>query len=142
MATDKAICPTSIPGLYVMRSGRNSGVVSNLLHSSRLPELLLQLRNEFDTVVIDTPPALHISDARVIGRLADAVLLIVRAGRTTRDAAQMVKQRFGEDGTPLLGTILNGWDPKHEVYGYKYRYYNGNGNGYSSKEAVAEQDKG
>jgi capsular exopolysaccharide synthesis family protein len=142
LATDKAICPTSIPGLYVMRSGRNSGVVSNLLHSSRLPELLLQLRNEFDTVVIDTPPALHISDARVIGRLADAVLLIVRAGRTTRDAAQMVKQRFGEDGTPLLGTILNGWDPKHEVYGYKYRYYNGNGNGYSSKEAVAEQDKG
>ena len=124
---DKAICPTAIPGLYVMRSGRSSGVVSNLLHSSRLPELLQQLRNDFDSVVIDTPPALHLSDARVIGRLADAVLLIIRAGQTTRDAALMVKQRFGEDGTPLLGTILNGWNPKHDVYGYKYRYYNGNG---------------
>lgn len=137
---DQTVCPTAIPGLYVMRSGRNSGVVSNLLHSSRLPELLQQLRSEFDTVVIDTPPALHISDARVIGRLADAVLLIVRAGITTRDAALMVKQRFGEDGTPLLGTILNGWDPKHDVYGYKYRYYNGNGS-YARKEAPAEQDK-
>lgn len=137
---DQAVCATAIPGLYVMRSGRSSGVVSNLLHSSRLPELLQQVRSEFDTVVIDTPPALHISDARVIGRLADAVLLIVRAGITTRDAALMVKQRFGEDGTPLLGTILNGWDPKHDVYGYKYRYYNGNSS-YSHKEITTEQEK-
>jgi succinoglycan biosynthesis transport protein ExoP len=141
MSSDQAICPTAVPGLYVMRSGRNSGVVSNLLHSARLPELLQQLRNEFDAVVIDTPPVLHISDARVIGRLADAVLLIVRAGQTTRDAAQMVKQRFGEDGTPLLGTILNGWNPKHDVYGYKYRYYNGNGASYSQKETVSEHEK-
>jgi len=141
LTTDQVICPTAVPGLYVMRSGRNSGVVSNLLHSSRLPELLQQLRNEFDTVVIDTPPVLHISDARVIGRLADAVLLIVRAGRTTRDAAMMVKQRFGEDGTQILGTILNGWDPKHETYGYRYRYYNGNGAHYSQKEVVSEPEK-
>jgi len=141
LATEKAICLTSIPGLYVMRSGRNSGVVSNLLHSSRLPELLQQLRGEFDTIVIDTPPVLQISDARVIGRLADAVLLIVRAGRTTREAAQMVKQRFGEDGTPLLGTILNGWDPKHQAYGYKYRYYNGTASAYVAKEAVSEPEK-
>jgi succinoglycan biosynthesis transport protein ExoP len=141
LSLDRVVCPTAIPGLYIMRSGRSSGVVSNLLHSARLPELLQQLRNEFDTVVIDTPPALHISDARVIGRLADAVLLIVRAGQTSRDAAQMVKQRFGEDGTPLLGTILNGWDPKHDVYGYKYRYYNGNGSSYSQKEITSDQDK-
>jgi capsular exopolysaccharide synthesis family protein len=142
LATNKAICPTAVPGLFVMRSGRNSGVVSNLLHSSRLPELLQQLRNEFDAVVIDTPPVLHLSDARVIGRLADAVLLIVRAGQTTRDAALMVKQRFGEDGTQLLGSILNGWNPKNDVYGYKYRYYNGNGAHYSQqKDTAAEQDQ-
>jgi Mrp family chromosome partitioning ATPase len=134
----KAISATRIPGLYVMRSGRNSGVVSNLLHSSRLPELLEQLRNEFDNVVIDTPPALHISDARVIGRLADAIILIIRAGQTTRDAALMVKQRFGEDGTQIYGTIFNGWDPKHDVYGYNYRYYNGSGY-YSQRETGADE---
>jgi succinoglycan biosynthesis transport protein ExoP len=140
LTIDQTVCQTAIPGLCVMRSGRNSGVVSNLLHSARLPEVLQQLRNEFDSIVIDTPPALHISDARVLGRLADAVLLIVRAGITTRDAAMMVKQRFGEDGTPLLGTILNGWDPKHDVYGYRYRYYGGNGASYSTREV--EQEKG
>ena len=87
-------------------------------------------------MVIDTPPALHISDARVIGRLADAVVLVVRAGKTTRDAALMVKQRFGEDGTPVLGTIFNGWDAKRDVYGYKHRYYSGSGAYYYAAAGV------
>src|SRR5262249_10576991 len=47
----QTICPTGIPGLSVMRSGRSSGVVSNLLHSQRLPEVLQELRGEFDTVI-------------------------------------------------------------------------------------------
>ena len=135
----RAACPTSIPGLYVMRSGGNPGVVSNLLHSARLPELMQELRGEFDSIVIDTPPALHISDARVIGRFADAVVLVVRAGKTTRDAAMMVKQRFGEDGAPVLGTILNAWDAKRDVYGYKYRYYNGSGAYYRRPDASEEE---
>src|SRR5699024_8428955 len=62
LTANEVICPTAIPGLYILRSGRNSGVVSNLLHSARLPELLQPLRSEFDNVVIDTPPVLHISD--------------------------------------------------------------------------------
>jgi len=138
--TSQTICPTSVPSLFVMRSGRNSGIVSNLLHSSRLPELLQRLRNEFDAVVIDTPPVLQIADARVIGRLADAVILVVRAGKTTRDAALMVKQRFGEDGTPVLGTIFNDWNPKDNLYGYKYRSYGG-GAQYSRKEVDSDQEK-
>jgi succinoglycan biosynthesis transport protein ExoP len=138
---ERTVCATDVPGLYVMRSGRTPGIVSNLLHSARLPELLQQLRQEFDSVVIDTPPALHISDARVIGRLADAVVLVVRAGKTTRDAALMVKQRFGEDGTALLGTILNGWDAKRDVYGYKHRYYSGNGAYYYAQREPADQEK-
>jgi capsular exopolysaccharide synthesis family protein len=139
VSLSETVCPTNIPALFVMRSGGTPGIVSNLLHSSRLPELLNQLRVEFDAVVIDTPPALHISDARVIGRFADAVVLVVRAGKTTRDAALMVKQRFGEDGTPLLGTILNGWDSKREVYGYKYRYYHGNSSYYLQKETSDQE---
>ena len=114
-------------------------MVSNLLHSARLPELLEQLRNEFDNVVIDTPPALHhlrrAGDRPAGGRgAADRPCRTDHAG-----CGQMVKQRFGEDGTPLLGTILNGWDPKHDVYGYKYRYYNGSGS--YTKEVTSEQNK-
>ena len=79
------------------------------------------------------------TNASVVARFADALILVVRSGVTSRDAAQLAKTRFAEDGIPILGTILNFWNPKTPGYGY-YRYYydgyyhyharsNGNGNG-------------
>ena len=94
-----------------------------MLYSPRLPEILARFRKEFDVVIIDTPPVMHMSDARVLGRLADGVIVVVRAGRTTRDTVQSTVQRFGEDGTRVIGTILNDWNPKkHQGYGYGYAY--------------------
>ena len=55
--------------------------------------------------------------ARVLGRMADRVILVVRAGQTTRAAALAAHQRFSEDGTKVLGTILNDWNPKHSPNG-------------------------
>jgi len=80
--------------------------------------LLRQLRGQFDTILIDTPPMLQIPDARLLGRLSDRVILVIRAGKTTRDAAQAALQRFQEDGTQVLGTILNDWNPKYAPNGY------------------------
>jgi succinoglycan biosynthesis transport protein ExoP len=58
----------------------------------------------------------------VLARLADKVILVLRAGKTTRDAAVAAHQKFKEDGTEVLGTILNNWDPKNSPVGY-YGYY-------------------
>ncbi len=131
--------PTAIPNLFVLPSGSSRRNASSLLHSARLPELLTQARALFETIVIDTPPMVNIADARVIARLGDGLILVVRSGTTTRDAALLAKARFAEDGIPILGTILNFWNPKTPGYAY-YRYYyagyyhyygqsNGNGNG-------------
>jgi capsular exopolysaccharide synthesis family protein len=114
---------TKVPGLYVLPSGSKTHAISNLLYSARTAELMRRLRREFDAVLIDTPPMLHIADARVLGRLADAVVLVLRAGLTTRDGAVAAKQRFAEDGTPVLGTVLNYWDPDAGGYGYYDKYY-------------------
>ena len=82
-------------------------------------------------VIIDTPPMLQMPDARVVARSADAVILVARAHQTTRDAALAARQRFAEDGTKLLGTILNDWNPKDSPSGY-YGYYSSYGyKGYS-----------
>jgi capsular exopolysaccharide synthesis family protein len=117
------VVETGVPGLYVLPSGKESGASTTLLYSPRVGELLQLLRQNFDTILIDTPPMLHIPDARVLGRLADAVILVVRANRTTRDATRAAYQRLAEDGTQVLGTILNDWNPKRAPgYGY-YRYY-------------------
>ena len=68
-------------------------------------------------ILIDTPPMLHITDARVIGRLADAVILVARAKQTTRDELVAAKKRFSEDHTRIMGTVFNDWNPKHSPYG-------------------------
>ena len=54
--------------------------------------------------------------------MVDATILVVRSGVTTRDAALLAKGRFAEDGIPMLGTILNFWNPKTPGYAY-YKYY-------------------
>ena len=119
---EPALCSSGIPGLYVLPSGAYRHTASTLVHSSRLPELIQILRRKFDTVIIDTPPMVNISDARMLARHGDALILVVRSGVTTRDAASLAGRRFAEDGIPLSGVILNGWNPHTPGYHY-YRYY-------------------
>lgn len=115
---------TSIPGLSVLTSGPPISSAANLLYSASLLELIERFRLEFDAIVIDTPPMLQMPDARVVGRLADAVIMVIRAGKTTRAEALAAKRRFVDDGTPVLGTILNAWNPKtsSSPYGYSKPY--------------------
>ncbi len=113
---------TPVPGLSVLPSGRCQVAATNLLYARHLPELLARLAADYDMILIDAPPMLQIPDARVLGRVSDAVILVVRANKTTRDAAQAVRQRLAEDGTPLLGTILNDWNPKTSDGGYYGKY--------------------
>ncbi len=116
--------PTSMEGLHLLPSGPGTASISNLLYSDRMWELIDRLRREFDTIIIDTPPISSVSDARIVGRVADSAILVIRAGMTTRDAAMAAKQRLKDDGIPLLGTVLNAWDGKATSrYGYAYGSY-------------------
>ncbi len=121
---DYLVQKTKIPNVHAVFSGRRTANASNLLHSPRLPELIKRFRQEFDAVLIDAPPVLGLPDARVLGHLADGVILVLRAGQTTLETARAARQRLADDGTPVLGTILNGWDPKEAKYGdYSYSGY-------------------
>lgn len=120
---------TKYPGLYLLPAGTSNGGITSLLHSPRLPEFLEKMRQEFDTILIDTPPMLTMPDARVLGRLAGAVILVVKSNGTTRETALAAKERLREDGTRVLGTILNQWDPRntsHYSYGNQYYHYEAN----------------
>ena len=105
---------------------------ASLVHSPRLPEVLALARRRFDTVIIDTPPMINMADARVIAKLADGLILVVRSGSTTRDAALLAKARFAADGIPVMGTILNFWNPRTPGYGYYKHYYAGYYNYYGN----------
>ena len=116
---------TGFRNLNLLPAGSSTVNVAALLHSPRAHELLKQMREEFHTVIIDTPPMMHMPDARVLGRIADGVILVVRSAQTMRDAAVAANQRLTEDGTRVLGTILNQWDPgkTNNFYSDKYKNY-------------------
>jgi succinoglycan biosynthesis transport protein ExoP len=117
---------TCYRNLNLLPSGSSTVNTGALLHSPRAAAFLERMREEFHTVIIDAPPMLNMPDARVLGRLADGVILVVRSAHTMRYAAAAAKQRLVEDGTRVLGTILNQWDPRRTnqyAHGNGYKYY-------------------
>lgn len=117
---DTLVRPTGIPNLSIVSAGTAVENVAALLLSPRLPKLLERLRREFDVILIDTPPVLHIPDVRILARSVDSVVLVLRSSKTSLEAARAARNVFAQDGTPILGTILNGWDPRTSSSGYKY----------------------
>ncbi len=127
------IQPSNVPFLSVLPAGPATHAAAHLLYSPNFATLLAKLRTEYDMILIDTPPMLQMTDARVAARISDAVILVARAGRTTRDAIAAAKDRLEEDRIRILGTVLNDWNPKRAPGGY-YGYYRGNH--YNSYEKV------
>ena len=119
---------TDIPGLFLLPSGTAAESIATLLHTGSASELVKRLREHFDVVIFDSPPMMEFCEARVLGQLSDAVVLVLCAGRTSRDDARAAAERFAEDRTVVLGTILNQWDTpdskKQAASVYYYRGYN------------------
>jgi capsular exopolysaccharide synthesis family protein len=110
---------TFIRGIDLLPSGTARGdSEASLFYASHLVSLIHAMRKSYDLILIDTPPCLHLADARVIGRLADAVILVTRTGNTTWSEGRIVAQYFAEDGTRIMGTVLN--DLRRSVSTYSY----------------------
>ncbi len=130
-ATDIATSPiesfckkTAIPNLWVIPSGRGDGdQLMELLHSPQIVVLMARLSREFDVILVDTPPMLHIADARVFAGYAKGVILVFRSGVTERDAAIAARDIFEHDRAPLMGTILNDFDPAKQGKNGYYESY-------------------
>jgi Mrp family chromosome partitioning ATPase len=94
-----------------------------LLHSPQVVVLMARLSREFDVILVDTPPMLHIADARVFAGYANGVILVLRSGVTQRDAAIAARDIFEHDRAPLMGTILNDFDPAKQGKSGYYESY-------------------
>jgi capsular exopolysaccharide synthesis family protein len=92
---------------------------SDVLDSPRLKELIALLRRYYDTVVLDVPPALGISDAQAVGLLSDAAVLVARWGSTSEDAAVNGVGALQRAGVSVIGCVLTQVDlRRHALYGY------------------------
>lgn len=108
------------PNLSVLPCGRVTGNPEDLIESEQMKALLIVLREKFDYVVIDSPPVIPYSDARVLSTFADAVVLVGRYGFTTRRAITRCVQILAEVGAPIIGCVLNDID----LESADYHYYN------------------
>lgn len=118
------IFPTEVPNLWITPSGPIPPNPSELLSSDRMREWLRSVRGRFDFVVIDTPPALAVTDATIIGLLADGVVLTLRCGKVTREEARHCRDRLRQSGIKILGAVLNRYRSlQGGAAGKRYRYY-------------------
>jgi capsular exopolysaccharide synthesis family protein len=110
-----------VPGhqLFLLQAGEGAGRSTELLASSAMQRVVDALRTRFDRIVLDTPP-MTLADTHVLGRIADGVLMVVRAGVTSRPA---VERALGAlDRRKLVGIVLNEVENKPED-AYDYRAY-------------------
>jgi polysaccharide biosynthesis transport protein len=119
---DSVVRPSAVPGLYLLPGGSEPANISRLLHSTFLDSLVEQARSEYDFVLIDSPPMMGMADARLLSRNADGVILISRAGETSPEQLTEARERLADDGTPVIGTILNGCDLRIEDPAYVNHY--------------------
>jgi len=119
-----------LENLFFIPGGKHASDPAELISNGRFGNLLERLSPLFDWIVIDSPPAMAVSDSRVMGGMCDGVVLVVGAGVVSYELVQKACQQF--DGKRLLGVVLNRAEPRM-TYSYKYSgYYQGsakNGNG-------------
>jgi len=84
--------------------------------------LLAEMREQYDTLVFDTPPLGMVTDAAILGKMADTTMLVARAGVTEKKALQHAATQLYNLRVNVGGTILNDFNPKQAGYGYEYGY--------------------
>ncbi|MEW6570643.1 MAG: polysaccharide biosynthesis tyrosine autokinase [Nitrospirota bacterium] len=117
------IKPTDIENLNVVTSGPIPPQPAELLGSYRFQELLHALYSLYNFIIIDTPPVIGISDPLVISPQTDGVILVVRSGKTPKEAAQEARRLLCSVNAKILGVVLNSIDQSAMRYSYYYNYY-------------------
>lgn len=121
MSASQAIRPLDAYNLDVIPAGTVGGPIHELFRSARLPQLLAQLRDQYDYVILDTPPLVPVVDSALLARVVDGVLLVVAANRTPR---KLLEESLTDlDSNKVLGIVFNNDD--RPLYGYdtSYRRY-------------------
>ena len=133
-----SVKPTEVEGLNVVTSGNLPPNPSELLGSVRMTDILSELAGKFDTVLLDAPPLLAVTDALVLAPAVDGVLIVVKPTITRRAALKNMLDQLRQVKANVLGIVLN--DVKisrsryYNYHGYYYSRKYGKGYGYANTE--------
>jgi capsular exopolysaccharide synthesis family protein len=116
----------TVPNLHAITIGRSTSNPTDLLASPKLHALLTQLRSRYNYIILDAPPLLGLADTRIAARLADAVLFVVRWGKTNDEVAVNGIDSLLESRTTVAGAVLTQVDVRNHTkraYGDAMQYY-------------------
>ena len=120
--SDQAIYRNDVEDLQVLPAGKRVEHFGDLLVRQRAQEVVKSLFSTYDDVIVDSPPVLASSNAVVLATLVDEVILVLRAGKSTREEAQAACHVLSSVGNKLVGVILNAVEQKRSAYAYYYGY--------------------
>jgi protein-tyrosine kinase len=118
---------TAVPGLTLLPSGPIPPNPAELLGSARMGKLLAGLEEQFDMVLVDTPPVLAVADAAVLSPKMGGVVLVVRAGQVARQQTVRAKAALEAVQARVLGVVLDAIEPEGRAGYYYYYYQSGEG---------------
>jgi polysaccharide biosynthesis transport protein len=133
---DAAIRPSDVDNLFLLPCGPRPANPAELLAGNQFTATLAELRDQFDHVIIDTPPLLVVSDPLVVAQRAEAVVLVFGITRRSRQQVERAKELLADTGANLIGVVVNGMDGPAGSYGYSagsYKY------GYNYEYQYTEQ---
>jgi capsular exopolysaccharide synthesis family protein len=119
--SEDSIVSTKIPNLFVLTAGPLPPQPAELLGSTLMKDFLEKMRREYDHIVIDTPPALSVTDAVLLSIEADAVVIVLRSGQTTKAALRRVRDLLSHVNARITGIVVNAFD-LHAGSSYYYQY--------------------
>jgi capsular exopolysaccharide synthesis family protein len=134
----EAVRQTETPGLYVLPCGPIPPNPSEILNGKRFAQVMEVLCNAFDRIVLDSPPVMPVTDARILAASADLTVLVLRSGKSTYRLSRHARDGLLSVGANLLGVVVNGMSKRKRegYYGYGYGGYYGRGE--ADAEVVVE----
>jgi polysaccharide biosynthesis transport protein len=137
----EAIIRSSIlPNLFVLPAGTPPPNPAELLASAEMKDVLLKLREQYDHIVVDTPPTLSVTDAVIMSTRADAVVLVIRSGQTTKQALRRARDILTQVNARVCGVLLNAVNLDSPDYHYYYEYQGKYGERYYQEEELVPED--
>src|SRR3954470_10230803 len=109
-----------ISGLDVLPCGPTPANPSEILNSQTFADILDELADKYDLILLDSPPVMPVTDARILAASADATVLALRAEKSTRKGAIYSRDVLRSVGSRLLGVVVNDVPRRKGVYGYYY----------------------
>ena len=123
-----------LPNLYVLPAGTPPPNPAELMASVQMNDMLTQLRDQYDHIVVDTPPTLSVTDAVVLSTRADAVVLVIRSAQTTKPALRRARDILAQVNARVSGVLLNAVNLDSPDYYYYYEYQGKYGHRYYDED--------